>query len=599
MLGMTPHCTPTRAILAMSNYLRRETDSFIFRRRVPPHLQVRLRRKELYRSLNTTVRKTAKVRAALLLIQTERLFQMLDDEPDYIPTDEDIRAAVRLSLSTERWQERLKALEQTTPGGLRAQYGDMARSLLITIPTDDFLTEKDVMYMEAQYALDDAGFTGNGKVLGRTVDVMLQTLQGYVDRRMQQVFQPEASATSTTMTMGVAGGSSVPISNASPEKISKFLKAWQKDIAAGYNHNKSLGDETSDQYLKTVEMFIGLMGDLPIGQITFEKAAEFRELVLEMPSTHGKGAVGSVKKELARARADGTIPRVTMKTAKRHFSGMNSIWKWLVFKKHVSGSLNPFLGHSFPGTKSKKSARDDWSREDMQRLFTSREYRDAPDSSALHWLPLISLHSGMRLEEICRLRPSIDIILKDGANCFNIAARDGWDPKTEAGTRTVPIHSWLIRHGFMDFVTQQRARGAEHLFSPELVLHKGKVSSGFSRDFSKIKIDLGIGSKTAFHSFRHTFRTAIESTDLKESHIDAVMGHEGGGSEGRTYTKRVTTAKLKEVVEAFQSPLDLAFLGAAESSTPPPLSKAPIKKRKLVPPIRDENGKYVRPRSMR
>lgn len=583
----------------MTNYLRRESDSFVFRRRVPPHLQVRLRRKELYRSLNTTVRKTAKVRAALLLIQTERLFQVLDDEPDYIPTDEDIRAAVRLSLSNERWQERLKALEHTTPGGLRAQYGDMARSLLLTIPTDNLLTEKDVMWMEAQYALDDAGFTGNGKVLARTVDVMLQTLQGYVDRRMQQVFQPEAMATSTTTTMGAAGGSSVPISIASPEKISRFLRAWQKDIAAGYNHNKSLGDETTDQYLKTVEMFIGLMGDLPVGQITFEKAAEFRELVLEMPSTHGKGALGSVKKELARARADETIPRVTMKTAKRHFSGMNSMWKWLAFKKHVPGNFNPFSGHSFPGTKSKKSARDDWSSEDLHQFFTSSAYRDAPQSSALRWLPLIALHSGMRLEEICRLRPGVDIIRKDGVHCFSVVARDGWDPKTEAGTRIVPIHSWLIRHGFMDFVTQQRARGAEHLFSPELTLHKGKISSGFSRDFSRIKIDLGVGSKTAFHSFRHTFRTVIESTDHKESHIDAVMGHDGGGSEGRTYTKRVTTAKLKEVVEAFQPPLDLAFLGRAETSAPPPSPKAVVRKRKLAPPVLDEKGKVVRPRSKR
>jgi hypothetical protein len=148
----------------MSSYLRRESDSFVFRRRVPPHLQVRLRRKELYRSLNTTVRKTAKVRAALLLIQTERLFQMLDDEADYIPTDEDIRAAVRLSLGTERWQQRLKLLEQATPGGLRAQYDDIARTLLLTTATDDLLTEKDVMCMEAQCALDDAGFTGGQKV---------------------------------------------------------------------------------------------------------------------------------------------------------------------------------------------------------------------------------------------------------------------------------------------------------------------------------------------------------------------------------------------------------------------------------------------------
>lgn len=103
----------------MSNYLRREADSFVFRRRAPPHLQYRLRRKELYRSLNTTVRKTAKVRAAELFIQTEGLFRMLEEDEEYVPTEEDIRAVVRWSLNTEIWQERIKQLQSRTPGSLR------------------------------------------------------------------------------------------------------------------------------------------------------------------------------------------------------------------------------------------------------------------------------------------------------------------------------------------------------------------------------------------------------------------------------------------------------------------------------------------------
>lgn len=522
---------------------------------------------------------------------------MLEEDEEYVPTDEDIRAAVRWSLSTEIWQERIKQLQSRTPGSLREHHADLARSLLVTLETDRHFTEEAVMYMEAQYALEDAGFTGNGKVLARTVDVMLQTLQGYVDKRMQEVFQPETLAPPNVGNAVPAQASQQPVAWATPTKISKFIKPWHTDICIGYNGSKALSDETTDQYLKTVELFISLMGDRNVGQITFDEAAAFRELILELPSSHGKGGIGSPKKELARARANPNLPRVTMKTAKRHFSGMNSIWKWLVHRKHVPSQPNPFSGHSFPGTKSKKSARDDWSQEDLQRLFTSREFRDAPHSSALHWLPLISLYSGMRLEEICRLRPAHDVVRKDGINCFNIVAREGWDPKTEAGTRLVPIHSWLLKHGLMDFVKEQRARGAEHLFSPELLLHKKKLSSGFGREFSDMKIKLGVGKKTTFHSFRHTFRTVLDSTDLKEAHIDAVMGHEGGGSEGRVYSKRVTTAKLKEVVEAFKSPLELAFLASADTSAPPPFPRTIIRKKKLTPPVIDENGKVVRPRA--
>jgi len=74
-----------------------------------------------------------------------------------------------------------------------------------------------------------------------------------------------------------------------------------------------------------------------------------------------------------------------------------------------------------------------------------------------------------------------------------------------------------------------------------------------------LKTELGIGPKTVLHSFRHTFRrhtfrTALESTDLPERWIDAVMGHEDPRrSEGaRTYAKGVEVERLREVVESFR-----------------------------------------------
>ncbi|WP_373427974.1 DUF6538 domain-containing protein [Agrobacterium tumefaciens] len=80
----------------MSKYLRREADSFFFRRRVPPHLQSRFGVKEIYRSLRTTVRKTANVRAAQLYVASERLFDLAADET---LEDEDFRAAAALDES--------------------------------------------------------------------------------------------------------------------------------------------------------------------------------------------------------------------------------------------------------------------------------------------------------------------------------------------------------------------------------------------------------------------------------------------------------------------------------------------------------------------
>lgn len=523
---------------------------------------------------------------------------MLGEDEDTL-SDEDIKAAVRHWLGTSyTWKSRLDGyLNSLTPGTLRAHYETLPDTL-IDIAKAEHISAETNLLEEAWSALEYSDYAGwgHGETLTRTKTLLRAAVKEYVDRRMQIVFDPEALH-KTPMSHVQHQAASPP---ANMMKLSSFIKAWQVDVLTGYNGEKRLSSTTADPYQTDIELFIGLMGDLPVGKITYDTGADFRTKLLALPSTHGKSRTGSLKQELALAKANKTAPRMTMKTAKRHFSGLNSIWRWLVFKKHVPSQVYPFRGHSFPGTKSKKSARDTWSIEDMELLFSSPDYQEADKHSALHWLPLISLYSGMRLEEICRLRPNYDFATRDGIYCFIVQEREGWDPKTEAGARVIPVHSWLLGQGLKTFVQEMKARDAEHLF-PELLLKGKKLSADFSRDFSRIKIALGVGKKTAFHSFRHTFRTELESTSHRESHIDAVMGHEGVKSEGRVYTKRVTTTKLKDVVEDFFPQLDIAHLVCETAPQPQGVfrkraAKPKIAKRKLTPPTFDENGKLMRPR---
>lgn len=578
----------------MSRYLRREADSFVFRRRVPAPIQNRLGLKEIYRSLKTTVRRTAQARAAHLFIATERLFQVIAEDDETL-SHEDIQAAVRHWLGTSHlWRQRLDGyLKSLSPGSLR-HYQEQLPDILLDVGKPEHVSSEANLIEEAWTALEYSDYAGwgTGETLNKTMSMFRKVLKEYVDKRMQEVFEPEALAGITTQSASAA------MAPANMSKLSTFIQAWQSDLRKGYDGRKKLAPTSADPYQTDVELFIGLMGDLPVGRITYDIAADFRTKLLNLPYNHGKSRTGSLKQELALAKANKTAPRMSMKTVKRHFSGMNSIWRWLVFKKHVPAKIDPFHGHAFPGTKSKKSARDTWAMEDMQRLFSSLDYRQANSHSALHWLPLLSLYSGMRLEEICRLRPHHDIAIRDGVYCFILQKRDDWDPKTEAGERVIPVHSWLLSHGFKTFAQDMKEGGAQHLF-PELILDKKKrkLSSGFSREFSRIKIALGVSKKTTFHSFRHTFRTALESTDHKESHIDAVMGHEGAKGEGRVYAKGVSVAKLREVVESFSPIANLdSFMVLAPTPQTRPLQppKPKIKKVKLVPPVFDENGRQIR-----
>jgi integrase len=593
-------------VLAMSDYLRREADSFVFRRRIPAAIQSRLGLKEIYRSLKTTVRRTAKARAAHLFLVTEKLFRMIED--DDVLSDEDVKAAVRHWLgSSALWRHRLdEYLPGLSPASLRTHH-EALPDILLNMGKNPDASSEDNLIEEAWTALEYSDYAGwgTGETLAKTKVIFHQTLKEYVDRRVQEVFEPMASSGRSIVGTVDQQSTLIPWNMS---LLSTYIQAWQTDIRKGYNGEKLKKPGTANPYKKDVELFIGLMGDLPVSKITHDIASEFRTKLLGLPATHGKSRTGSLKKELLLAKANKSTPRISMKTAKRHFSGLTSMWRWLVHKKHIPAKIDPFLGHSFPGTRSTKSARDAWSSENMRLLFTSHEYQVAHRQSAMHWLPLISLHTGMRLEEICRLRPAHDFAIKDGIYCLVIQEREGWDPKSEAGARVIPVHSWLIDHGLKNLVQSTNAIGSDHLF-PELKLEETfpgsgelSLSKGFSRDFSRIKIALGVPLKTAFHSFRHTFRTELESTDHKESHIDAVMGHEPGKSEGRVYIKGVTIRKLQEVVESFTPTLDLSsLLDDAVVPAQEPLRKqrenGKVIKRKLVPPVFDDNGKVVRPRA--
>ncbi|MFS2324062.1 hypothetical protein U2P60_01240 [Brucella sp. H1_1004] len=174
---------------------------------------------------------------------------------------------------------------------------------------DDGVSYGDNLSQEANAALDHSEYfdVRSGDRLQRTAAALQDQLREYVDRRMQAVFGQETVAATSVQT--VAAPAAAPELAANMTKLSSYIKDWQKDIMARYNHSKGLDDETTDQYLKTVQMLIALMGDLPVGNITFDTAAEFRELVLQIPAAHGKGRRSLPKRNWLAPRPTRPCPR--------------------------------------------------------------------------------------------------------------------------------------------------------------------------------------------------------------------------------------------------------------------------------------------------
>lgn len=494
-------------------------------------------------------------------------------------TDEDVQAAARHWLAQGHWQEIIKqSVHDRLPGHLRRDSDTLADRLLET--GAEGIGPLDSRRGEAELALESAGYPMPPyppELLDRTATALADTLKLIIDQRVQEVFRPEENSSSVVPTKPEIA----PPAAAVTSLISQHVDEWLADIQNPTEEGKKpIPFLHAKQKGVTVRILTELIGDKPAGSVTRDDAKEFRKQLLKLPASHGKGRYVHAREAIAKVENSGAA-LMKLKTVKRYFSALNGYWQWLEDKKFIPEGPSPFAGHSFPGTKSSKRNRDDWSIRDLERLFRSADYRAYAWDSADHWLPLIALHSGMRLEEIARLRTDHDIIFEGKVPCFKIQVHpDGWDPKTEAGEREIPVHSWLVKHGFLKLVEQRRREGSDRIFSDlSNAGVTGTYGAEFSKRFSNLKIGIGVSAKTVFHSFRHSFRTEVDATEIEERFIDAVMGHEGKRGEGATYRKRVALHRRQQVVEAFRSPLPLDFLDSPHA----PVRPARVRKVRLQP----------------
>jgi integrase len=130
---------------------------------------------------------------------------------------------------------------------------------------------------------------------------------------------------------------------------------------------------------------------------------------------------------------------------------------------------------------------------------------------------------------------------------------DGQHVKTTEGLREVPIHSELIRLGFLDYVAKVKQSNQDDLW-PDLPTRSGKPGGYFSHWFGIYRRSLGFDKTPGFPCFRHTFRTQIAEAGIPEAVIDTLVDHEVRGSIGaKVYTHR-TSRTLLQAMEVLHQP---------------------------------------------
>ena len=564
----------------MRQYLRKSGDLYLFRRRVPDEIVHRIGKREIYRSLGTTSVRIARQRLLYLFHGTEKLFAMAR-YPEV--SDDQLAAAARFYL------------ERT--GGFLEKIRAMPPAVLNNLPQPDiFKEEVDGLIRDNHLPLGDTP----GKRAANRRALLLECLDGFLRRtgfsdfedptdpqalgihpqRIVQAVNREAQRAVQEQLKTLSHyqeTQQLPRAKAGArfsEMIEAFIVWRQKArprrlVKSG---RASLTKQTLAQMRTTYRLFGSIMKDPVLTAVDKKMAQQFKEALELLPSshgkTHGKVSVGPARtylQELERKEKSQLNP-IKEKTIKRHFSGLNQYFKWLQVESYVAH--NPFSGQQFnidPGERRK------WTKDELLTLFGSEEYQTETKDSARHWIPLIALFSGMRLEEIARLRPEHDFFLADPVApsekrllVMQVAATDAWRPKTPAAEREIPVHSWLITHGLENLVRRRLqeledpdARKKSIYLFRELqpTGSNGTMTASFSREFSRLKTKLKLPTEVTFHSFRHLFRSQLGVLNIPDRIIDALLGHQDVERKVKSAYEKFESRDLAGAVEQFSLPM--------------------------------------------
>ena len=219
-----------------------------------------------------------------------------------------------------------------------------------------------------------------------------------------------------------------------------------------------------------------------------------------------------------------------------------------------------------PKKKDPRGQQDTFSQKELEKIFSPDFYHLNERHPHQFWLPFLGLHTGARLEEICKLKTS-DIEMFEGYWVFRIEFDDEEeepDLKNIHAVRHIPMHKILIEDlRFPEFVEHMRKQGHDRIF-PELAKQNYKFSHHISRWFRKYRNKTGVTApprRKTFHSFRHTANDHLYKKLVPETVLEELAGRTGKTESTKRYAKgHYVKTMYKEAIEKLDFNIDLSHL---------------------------------------
>ena len=342
------------------------------------------------------------------------------------------------------------------------------------------------------------------------------------------------------------------------QKVSSLSKHQSTSISVGIDKfisEKYKLTSKSEMMMRThLEMLIEEFGDISLGKLDRGMCVKFKDDIRKLPRNRSK--IQQYRNldfhEQVSLNVD-EKDRISTTTVNNILGYVSSFMKWSRINGFVE--VNFFEGMKLKKQIRQRDERDRFTEKEIKKIFQKHNYIEFTEVEnhkySNYWSPLISVFSGLRLNEICSLY--LDNIIQDKVNgrkkiwCFNILEepdRPDKHLKTLSSKRVVPIHDTLIDLGFIEFVEllKKRHTNRQRLFQ-ELKYGEGSYIRNVSYFFNKKYLPL-LGLKTDkknFHSIRHTVIDHLKQKLVDISFINELVGHHHGNIDLDRYGKGYTT----------------------------------------------------------
>lgn len=277
-------------------------------------------------------------------------------------------------------------------------------------------------------------------------------------------------------------------------------------------------------------------GDRRLRDISRDDCKAVHDLFLRLPpnATKERDFI-SLQRSAEKAEAEGRTS-LNPVTVNSHLHKMSALFNYGVKEERID--RNPARGLAVDGFKHTEEDRLAFTNEQLDRIFASPVFSGCIDDGrnwarpgpnhprgTKFWVPLIALFHGMRLNEICQLRVE-DCQITDGVWVFALRSSDARQRiKTPSGRRIVPLHPFVERIGFQQFLADLKNLKADRLFPDLKRDRRGYYSDGFQKWFSRFLANCGVSNdRRSFHSFRHNWRDAMREASVPQERVRLLGG---------------------------------------------------------------------------